>query len=227
MPSTWWPGFYPWSPAGISLKRRHGPPLPWAHHLSEGPKKSGRPSSPRSSPACPSGWTKYGNRCFYFYNSQMNWASAERACIRLGGNLASIHSSSEHSFLKALVRSKKGSYQRTWVGGHDAVRSDCISLGANLASIHSSGEHIFLKELVNSKKGSYQRTWVGGHDAVKEGVWLWSDGSKFDYTKWGSGEPNNLGGKEHCMEINIAGSTQHLNDEVCSRNRFSICAKNL
>uniref|UniRef100_A0A3B3X957 C-type lectin domain-containing protein n=1 Tax=Poecilia mexicana TaxID=48701 RepID=A0A3B3X957_9TELE len=84
-------------------------------------------------------------------------------------------------------------------------QSDCISLGANLASIHSSGEHIFLKELVNSKKGSYQRTWVGGHDAVKEGVWMWSDGSKFDYTKWGSGEPNNVAGNEHCMEINIAG----------------------
>uniref|UniRef100_A0A3B3V3J2 C-type lectin domain-containing protein n=1 Tax=Poecilia latipinna TaxID=48699 RepID=A0A3B3V3J2_9TELE len=137
----------------------------------------GRPSSPRSSPACPSGWTKYGNRCFYFYNSQMNWASAESDCISLGANLASIHSSSEHSFLKALVRSKKGSYQRTWVGGHD------------------------------------------------EGVWLWSDGSKFDYTKWGSGEPNNLGGKEHCMEINLKGSALYINDEPCTTSSFFICAK--
>uniref|UniRef100_A0A3P9N4Y5 Galactose-specific lectin nattectin-like n=1 Tax=Poecilia reticulata TaxID=8081 RepID=A0A3P9N4Y5_POERE len=131
--------------------------------------------------SCPTGWSLYGSRCFLFQNIQKDWASAEL---------------------------------------------DCIALGANLASIHSSDEHTFVKDLVNSKKGSYQRTWVGCHDGVKDGVWQWSDGSKFDYVKWGSVEPNNYGGNEDCMEINIAGSIQHMNDEKCETNRYSICAKN-
>ncbi|TWW57406.1 Radial spoke head protein 4 -like protein A [Takifugu flavidus] len=38
--STWWPDLCPWSPAGHSLKRQHGTPFPWAHHLQEGPRGS-------------------------------------------------------------------------------------------------------------------------------------------------------------------------------------------
>ncbi|XP_043974978.1 galactose-specific lectin nattectin-like [Gambusia affinis] len=146
------------------------------------PRPTTRPPTvrPRPPASCPSGWTKYGNRCFLFQNAQRDWASAERACT---------------------------------------------GLRANLASVHNSADQRFLKNLVNSRKGSYVRTWVGGYDAVKEGVWLWSDGSKFTSAPWPRGEPNNLGRNEHCMEINLKGSTMYLNDEGCSRNNFYICAK--
>uniref|UniRef100_A0A3B5Q525 Galactose-specific lectin nattectin-like n=1 Tax=Xiphophorus maculatus TaxID=8083 RepID=A0A3B5Q525_XIPMA len=136
---------------------------------------------------CPGGWTQYGTRCFYFYNYQTEWVDAER---------------------------------------------NCIALGANLASFHSHSEYIFLKNLVRAARGSWDRTWVGGYDAVKEGVWLWSDGSNFNYCQWGSGEPNNQGGAEHCMEINLKGEhsqtasfyrNRHLKNDFLS---FFICAKN-
>uniref|UniRef100_A0A3B5R513 Galactose-specific lectin nattectin-like n=1 Tax=Xiphophorus maculatus TaxID=8083 RepID=A0A3B5R513_XIPMA len=121
---------------------------------------------------CPGGWTQYGTRCFYFYNYQTEWVDAER---------------------------------------------NCIALGANLASFHSHSEYIFLKNLVRAARGSWDRTWVGGYDAVKEGVWLWSDGSNFNYCQWGSGEPNNQGGAEHCMEINLKGEhSQTWEDWPCS-----------
>uniref|UniRef100_A0A3B5Q3F4 C-type lectin domain-containing protein n=1 Tax=Xiphophorus maculatus TaxID=8083 RepID=A0A3B5Q3F4_XIPMA len=121
-----------------------------------------------SFPLCPTGWSEYGNRCFLFQSTETDWATAERACN---------------------------------------------DLGANLASIRNSNDHNFLKNLVNRKKGSYERTWVGGHDGEKEGVWLWSDGSKFTYNQWGSGEPNNLYGNENCMEINRKG--EHHCHDLC------------
>uniref|UniRef100_A0A3Q2QZQ0 Galactose-specific lectin nattectin n=1 Tax=Fundulus heteroclitus TaxID=8078 RepID=A0A3Q2QZQ0_FUNHE len=103
----------------------------------------------------------------------------------------------------------------------------CIAYGANLASFHSSSEYMYLKSLVYTKKRSYAKTWVGGNDAAREGWWMWTDGSKFNYVSWGSGEPNNRGGRESCMEINRRGASRHLNDEKCTTRNYFICAKKL
>uniref|UniRef100_A0A3B5QKD5 Galactose-specific lectin nattectin-like n=1 Tax=Xiphophorus maculatus TaxID=8083 RepID=A0A3B5QKD5_XIPMA len=67
--------------------------------------------------------SSYGTRCFYFYNYQTEWVDAERNCIALGANLASFHSHSEYIFLKNLVRAARGSWDRTWVGGYDAIQN--------------------------------------------------------------------------------------------------------
>lgn len=37
-------------------------------------------------------------------------------------------------------------------------------------------------------------------------MWEWSDGSKFDFSGWHKGEPNNAGSGEHCMEMNFRGT---------------------
>ncbi len=37
--------------------------------------------------------------------------------------------------------------------------------------------------------------------ALKEGQWVWSDGTPYDYTSWCSTEPNNMN-TENCGEIN-------------------------
>ncbi|KAM7411148.1 hypothetical protein PAMA_021230 [Pampus argenteus] len=82
------------------------------------------------------------------------------------------------------------------------AESVCLSLGGNLASIHSAEEHKLLRELINKVSGSYSRTWIGCHDGVKEGMWMWTDGSEFNYQVWGKEEPNNHYGGEHCGETN-------------------------
>ncbi|XP_033982866.1 galactose-specific lectin nattectin-like [Trematomus bernacchii] len=127
---------------------------------------------------CLPGWTQLGSRCFIFKNQPMNWASAETDCLALGGNLASIKSTTEYDFIRQLVRTATG------------------------------------KDL---------QFWVGGHDAVMEGVWLWSDGFKFNFESWGKGEPNNYGGKEHCMEINF-GATKKVNDIGCLESQPFVCS---
>ncbi|XP_073325732.1 galactose-specific lectin nattectin-like [Pagrus major] len=128
--------------------------------------------------ACPPGWSLCGSRCFIVQARRLTMADAERNCIRLGGNLASIHSFSDDSFIRGLIRRACGSDVRTWIG-------------------------LF--------------------DAIQEGMWLWTDGSRVVFTRWHSKEPNNSGGKEHCVEINFRGD--YWNDVPCSQRWPSVCVR--
>ncbi|XP_032364724.1 galactose-specific lectin nattectin-like [Etheostoma spectabile] len=84
----------------------------------------------------------------------------------------------------------------------------CKAAGGHLASVHSEEEQVFLKTFINQVSGEYKRTWIGGFDSVQEGVWMWSDGSTLDFKRWNKGEPNNHGGKEHCLEMVHEGKKQ-------------------
>jgi len=72
---------------------------------------------------CPSGWSLYNNRCFSWYSPRVTWGTAEKRCLALGGNLASIHSLAEHDFIRAMIKQKSGGYERlSWIGGSDAAQ---------------------------------------------------------------------------------------------------------
>ncbi|GLD70221.1 galactose-specific lectin nattectin-like protein [Lates japonicus] len=101
----------------------------------------------------------------------------------------------------------------------------CLSLGGNLASVHSAAENRLLRELIRKGSGSYVHTWIGGYDGIKEGQWMWTDGSNFDYQIWGPGEPNNHGGAENCIEMNWA--VEYWNDLPCFYGKPFVCAKDL
>ncbi|XP_038165332.1 galactose-specific lectin nattectin-like isoform X1 [Cyprinodon tularosa] len=70
---------------------------------------------------CPPGWTQFGSRCFIFYYQSRTWSDAEKFCISIGGNLASIHSLDENNFISEMVERQTGSSRDTWIGGYDAV----------------------------------------------------------------------------------------------------------
>lgn len=127
--------------------------------------------------ACPPSWTQLDRRCFIFFREPKSWVDAETACIRIGGNLASIHSSEENLFLSKLIAR------------------------------------------VNRYEGLH--TWIGGSDAVKERKWLWSDGTAFNYQRWGPGEPNNHG--DNCIQMNYAGT--FWRDDRCYSSQPYVCAK--
>uniref|UniRef100_A0A3B3USW4 Ladderlectin-like n=1 Tax=Poecilia latipinna TaxID=48699 RepID=A0A3B3USW4_9TELE len=71
--------------------------------------------------SCPSGWTLYRSRCFRYFSSAYTWAQAERNCISMGGNLASVHSSEEYHEIQSLIMRATYAMKVTWIGGSDAT----------------------------------------------------------------------------------------------------------
>lgn len=92
------------------------------------------------------------------------------------------------------------------------------SLGAHLASIHSEEE----KEFVQTKFP--RNIWLGGNDRAKEGRWVWSDGTPWDYSAWDNQQPDNLRG-QHCL----LGNWQNLkwDDASCPLELLFLCMKQL
>jgi len=94
----------------------------------------------------------------------------------------------------------------------------CLSLCGNMVSIRDAGEDKFVHTMKSGLK------WIGAHDRVQKGLWLFSDGTKMVYTGWYPGEPNNLGGKQDCMQMFPNGK---WDDVGCDYKRASVCVKDL
>ncbi|XP_028446126.1 galactose-specific lectin nattectin-like [Perca flavescens] len=119
-----------------------------------------------------------------------------------------------------VASSGHSSYDRSKAGS----KIFCMSAGGNLASVHSDEEYFFLREFIYKVTGANRESWIGGFDAVKEGVWQWSDGSNFDYKQWATGQPDNAGRVEHCLEMNYQ---DKLNDRPCQTVYPFVCSKKL
>ncbi|KAG9274153.1 macrophage mannose receptor 1-like [Astyanax mexicanus] len=105
-----------------------------------------------------------------------------------------------------------------------AAEQNCVAMGGHLASVHSSEEYAFMLNLLLSVVNS--AAWIGGTDAAQEGVWVWTDGSAFNYTYWESGQPDNFINIENCMMMNWgAVNFRSWNDAQCQENFPSVCAQ--
>ncbi|XP_035985649.1 galactose-specific lectin nattectin-like isoform X1 [Fundulus heteroclitus] len=69
---------------------------------------------------CPDGWYEHKRRCFRFMPKPMRWAQAEKNCVSMGANLASIHNIDEYHFVQDLIRRATHSLKEAWIGGADA-----------------------------------------------------------------------------------------------------------
>jgi len=66
-------------------------------------------------------WSKcYGNSCYYKTPSAMSWTEADKFCVDLGAELASVHSTEENTFIYYLC----GSQDSCWLGFSDAEVED-------------------------------------------------------------------------------------------------------
>jgi hypothetical protein len=77
--------------------------------------------------------------------------------------------------------------ETTW---HDA-RDYCAARGGHLVTIQDADEN----ELVDQLAGD-GRPWLGATDEVEEGTWVWVTGEPWEYTKWGTNQPDNFSGND-------------------------------
>ncbi|KAM8754217.1 galactose-specific lectin nattectin-like isoform 3-T3 [Acanthopagrus schlegelii] len=100
---------------------------------------------------------------------------------------------------------------------------NCIRRGGNLASIHNIYYHNWITGLVRRTCGSNVRAWIGLSDAIQERKWLWTDGSRFVFSRWARNQPDNYRGREDCTHINHKGS--YWNDRPCTDRYASVCVR--
>lgn len=86
-------------------------------------------------------------------------------------------------------------YESTQKSFSDA-QAYCVKNGGNLASVHNKEENAKVHEL--SKKANGQMVWIGANDRKKEGKWIWTDGTEWEYDSWDRGQPDNHQGKQDC-----------------------------
>uniref|UniRef100_A0A3P9P772 C-type lectin domain-containing protein n=1 Tax=Poecilia reticulata TaxID=8081 RepID=A0A3P9P772_POERE len=75
---------------------------------------------PKKSISCPCRWSQINGRCFIFVAKPMTWAAAEKNCLSMGANLASVHNIKEYRQIQGLITAAGYETSETWIGGSDA-----------------------------------------------------------------------------------------------------------
>ena len=74
----------------------------------------------------------------------------------------------------------------SWTDAIQSCQSATSNPSVSLASIPDKTTNDFLATLTN------EPSWIGGY-RIPEG-WAWSDGTDWNFSNWGTGEPNNYNG---------------------------------
>ncbi|XP_042337625.1 ladderlectin-like [Plectropomus leopardus] len=104
------------------------------------------------------------------------------------------------------------------------AEKNCLSQGGHLASASSLSEYRNIQKVILSATQAYHQAWIGGTDAQELKYWFWTDGKPFNYQYWCQGEPNNLGGYQHCLQINH-GDGKCWDDLNCAVHLPSVCSR--
>ena len=118
-------------------------------------------------------------------------------------------------FVNNLLNSSKPFFQlynnaKTW----DAAKTHCQSEGGHLASILSEDE----QEEVKNVSSGIKHIWLGGSDEDQEGVWRWTDGSPWGFTR--KTFYASRGDSYNCLEL-FRGDAWR--DYMCTKTAYFVC----
>ena len=92
----------------------------------------------------------------------------------------------------------------------------CVAWGGHLASIHSYDDNILLNGIRNRDR----YTWIGLSDTANDSVYVWTDGTPFDYNNLATNQPNHIDG-ESCFYFNGTTSEEiPWGDYYCNSTSF-------
>uniref|UniRef100_A0A6P4ENT1 Accessory gland protein Acp29AB-like n=1 Tax=Drosophila rhopaloa TaxID=1041015 RepID=A0A6P4ENT1_DRORH len=98
----------------------------------------------------------------------------------------------------------------------DGAEETCREMGGHLATIQSESDFTAIKEELSD----YASYWLGITDVAKEGEFVSvATGKPAPFFKWRANHPNNLSGKDNCVDI-YKGEMYDLN---CSKITNFIC----
>ncbi|XP_044276703.1 lectin-like isoform X2 [Varanus komodoensis] len=107
----------------------------------------------------------------------------------------------------------------------------CQSYGWNshLASIHSAEENDFIFHLMGKPLNHLEGEayWIGGHDLFKEGTFVWTDGSTFDFKTFPPNQPDGPLGEHYLGSWILQNGFVTWNDYRLSWKFPSVCKYNL
>ena len=121
---------------------------------------------------------------------------------------------------------KHGNHCYLWVTkkmNWTAAEDFCQEEGGHLASIAANETMDFVNAGLASRGLGY--VWLGGNDIAKEGVWKWTDCTPWEVSFWAPGEPNNNGGNQHCVMVNV--NNQWWDYPCLTSNARSLCSKKI
>ena len=108
----------------------------------------------------------------------------------------------------------------TWL----EAKAYCEKLGGYLVTITSKEEQNYVADLL--KNSPHTLSWLGASDEKDEKTWKWVSGEKWDYTNWGSGQPDDSGNaQEDYLQLGYC-SDNKWNDASNSTSIPFICEWN-
>jgi hypothetical protein len=106
---------------------------------------------------------------------------------------------------------------------HSLAEKACVKWGGNLVSFQNKAEEEKVAHLI--APNDRQMYWIGLSERGRDGLWMWKDGTGYEYNNWRVGEPNNFKGRdEDCAMINLLGIKEWF-DYSCAESLNYICQR--
>ncbi|XP_017050509.2 C-type lectin 37Da-like [Drosophila ficusphila] len=106
-----------------------------------------------------------------------------------------------------------------------AAYEKCRELDSELVTFETDDEFDAVAFFL-TRNGSRENYWTSGNDLAKTGTHKWfTTGEHLSSLRWARGQPDNAGGKEHCIHLGYiyGDSTKfELNDRPCSGDPNSL-----
>lgn len=109
----------------------------------------------------------------------------------------------------------------------------CRDMGGHLAVFESKEEIIWMRGYRAYHSILRERSWIGGFE--RNGVWYWNGliaDSPILTTDWATGQPDNQGGRQDCLNLFANGDGRHptddwyhFDDDYCDNTLAYICEK--